>query len=303
MICRTRKGRRTQRASAARPYCRSRTSRTTLCPPRTIRRFARPLRHPTRNMSGSKVPHIIISTSLLSCTNASVRYWIGAAAKDCSQADRSRERFMLSNPVLRLPRRMNRPDPPPRRRRRANGAKGGFASSVEAVETHRAAGENAALGLGRGALQPLAQHVRRAGEEAVGMRVIGRPQDLVRADIVGEHLDAALDRLERDPAIALEQLAWPRLEAGIVEALVVEVAVHAVEPRCDPAAARFEKRDPDFRVALAHPAPDHAHAGQHHFHRVADDVLCAAPLETVDADRRHATAAAFMKADREIEVL
>ena len=105
----------------------------------------------------------------------------------------------------------------------------------------------------------------------------------------------------------IQQLHWNNslgrvLRPESFEALVVEVAVHAVEPRCDPAAARFGKRDPDFRVALAHPAPDHAHAGQHHFHRVADDVLCAAPLETVDADRRHATAAAFMKADREIEV-
>jgi hypothetical protein len=56
-----------------RRYCRSRTSRTTQCLSRTIRRSARPLRPPTRNMSGSKVPHIIIRTSLPSCTNASVR--------------------------------------------------------------------------------------------------------------------------------------------------------------------------------------------------------------------------------------
>jgi hypothetical protein len=29
------------------------------------------------------------------------------------------------------------------------------------------------------------------------------------------------------------------------------MAVHAVEPRCDPAAARFEKGDPDFRMTFA----------------------------------------------------
>jgi hypothetical protein len=31
-----------------------------------------------------------------------------------------------------------------------------------------------------------------------------------------------------------------------------------------------------FRVALAHATPDHAHAGEHHLHRVRDDVLRAA---------------------------
>jgi hypothetical protein len=54
-----------------------------------------------------------------------------------------------------LPRRMNRPARLPRRPLTTDRAEGGFTSSVEAVETHRAAGENAALGLGRGALQPL----------------------------------------------------------------------------------------------------------------------------------------------------
>src|SRR6266851_3719774 len=130
--------------------------------------------------------------------------------------------------------------------------------SIYAVEPHRAAGEDLMLGLGRGALQALANHIRRAGEEPIAMRIVGRPQDLVRADIVGEHPEAALDRLERDPAIALEQFAGPRLQPGIVEPLVVEMAVHAVEPWRHPAAARFEEPDAQFRVALDDPAPDHA---------------------------------------------
>src|SRR5882724_10795237 len=125
------------------------------------------------------------------------------------------------------------------------------------------------LGFGRRALEVLANHIRRPGEEPVAMRIVSRPQDLVRADIIREHPEAALDRLERDPAIALEQLAWPRLEAGIVEPLVVEMAVHAVEPRRDPAAAGLKKADADLRVLLADPAPDHRETGQHHLHRVA----------------------------------
>src|SRR6266851_2680186 len=51
--------------------------------------------------------------------------------------------------------------------------------SVQPVKAHRAAGHDLVLGLGRQALEALAHHVRRAGEEAVGVRVIGRPHDLV----------------------------------------------------------------------------------------------------------------------------
>jgi hypothetical protein len=62
-------------------------------------------------------------------------------------------------------------------------------------------------------------------------------------DIVGQRGNAALDRLERDPTVALEELAWTRLWSGIVEAVIIEMPVHAIDPRCDPAAARFQKRD------------------------------------------------------------
>jgi hypothetical protein len=60
----------------------------------------------------------------------------------------------------------------------------------------------------------LADHLRHPGEEAVGVRVISRPHDLVWTDIVGQGRDASLDRLERDPEVALEQFARPRLGAG-----------------------------------------------------------------------------------------
>src|SRR6516162_8111713 len=101
------------------------------------------------------------------------------------------------------------------------GGEGGFSStggrgpgrpsrrSVEAVETHGTAGENAALGRWRGVLQPLAHHVRRTWEEAVGVWVVSRPQDLVGADEVREYLEAGFDRLERNPAVALEAPTCP----------------------------------------------------------------------------------------------
>src|SRR5262249_30947135 len=178
-------------------------------------------------------------------------------------------------------------------REKAGNSAGWCTRSVQTEKAHCAARQYLALGFGRGAREAVPDHLRRAREEAVAVRVVGRPQDLVRADIFREHLDAALDRLEGDPAISLKQLAPPGLEAGIVQALVVEMPVHAVEPWRDPAAARFEETDPQFRVALDDPAPDHAHAGEHHLHSMRDDVLRAAARETVDPDRRHAAVAAF----------
>jgi hypothetical protein len=153
--------------------------------------------------------------------------------------------------------------------------------SAQAVEAEGAAGEHLVLRRGGQLPEPLAEDLRRAREEAVRVRIVGGPHDLVRPDIVGQHRDAALHRLERDPAIALEQLA----RRGLVEALVIEVPVHAVEPRRDPPAARLEKRDPQSRMAVDDPASDHAERDQHHLHRVRDHVARRAILlEAVDAD-------------------
>src|SRR6516162_9080805 len=110
-------------------------------------------------------------------------------------------------------------------------------SSVHAVKSQSAACQHTALGSRRGALQPRANHVGRAGEEPIGMRIICRPHDLLGADKIGQHPEARLHRLERDPAVALEQFTGPRSQAGIVEELVVEMAVHTVEPSDNPAAA------------------------------------------------------------------
>src|SRR6516225_2033620 len=106
------------------------------------------------------------------------------------------------------------------------------------------------LSFRRGPLQPSAHHVWGAREKAVGMRVVGRPHNLVRADEVGQHPEAGLDRLERDPAIALEQFARPGRQPGIVEYSIFTMAVHAMLPRHSPAAACFENPDADFRMLL-----------------------------------------------------
>src|SRR5688572_20933975 len=79
--------------------------------------------------------------------------------------------------------------------------------SAQTVEAEGAAGEHLVLRGGGQRPETLAEHLGRAREEAVLVRIVGGPHDLVRPDVVGEHGDAALDRLERDPAVALEQLA------------------------------------------------------------------------------------------------
>src|SRR5579872_4086063 len=54
-------------------------------------------------------------------------------------------------------------------------------------------------------------------------------------------------------------------------------------------------------MTLAHAAPDHRHAGQHHFHRMGDDVAGTALLEAIHADLHHAAVAAFVEADGHVE--
>ena len=176
--------------------------------------------------------------------------------------------------------------------------------SAQTVEAEGTTGEHLVFRLGGQRPETLAEHLGRAREEAVLVRIVGGPHDLVRPDIVGQHRDAAFDRLERDPAIALEQFAGPRLRRGLVEALVIEVPVHAVEPRRDPAAARLEKRDAQSRMTVDDTAPDHAQRDQHHLHCVRDHVARRAiVLEAVDADGRHRVGRSLVKADREVEVL
>ena len=124
---------------------------------------------------------------------------------------------------------------------------------LQGVEAHCTAGHDLVLRLGGQWPEPVAEHLRRAGEEAVLMRIIGRPHDLVRADIVGQHGDAVLDRLERDPAIALEELARPHLRGGFVEPVSskcrsMRSSQGAIQPPPD-----FEKRDAQPRVTIDDP--------------------------------------------------
>src|SRR6266542_1273285 len=80
-----------------------------------------------------------------------------------------------------------------------------LAASVQTIEAHGTAGQDAMLSSRRCAFKAFAHHVGRAGEKPIRMRIVGRPHDLVGADEVRKYLEAGFDRLERNPAIALEQ--------------------------------------------------------------------------------------------------
>src|SRR5215831_12598104 len=110
------------------------------------------------------------------------------------------------------------------------------------------------------------------------MRIIRGPHDPVRTDVIGQHTQTAFDGLERDPAVAPEELARPHLEGRIVEEPVVEMPIHTVDPGRDPAAAALEKGDAKLREALDNAAPDDTQAGEHHLHGVRDDVTRTAAL-------------------------
>src|SRR4029450_10135015 len=95
----------------------------------------------------------------------------------------------------------------------------------ELVEALGPAGQDLALRR-LGELRARSGDLRRPGEEPVGVRVVRRPEDLVRADVLGKDAEAALDRLEGDPAVAAEEGAGVHLESGGGGAAVLRVALH-----------------------------------------------------------------------------
>src|SRR2546426_3163911 len=135
------------------------------------------------------------------------------------------------------------------------------------------------------------------------MRIVGGPENLVRANVLRERVQAPLDWLKEDPAVPLEQLAGPGLQSGVVKPLVVEMAIHAIQPGCDPAPTGLQKADAPLGETFAYTAPNDTHGHEHHLHGVRDDVPGAPALEAINADGGHATGTAFVEADGEVEFL
>src|SRR5262245_62313686 len=81
------------------------------------------------------------------------------------------------------------------------------------------------------------------------------------------------------------------------------MAIHAIQPWSNPAAARLQETDANVRKTLTHTAPDDAQGHEHHFHGVRDNVPGATTGKAINAHRRHAARTAFVEADAEIECL
>src|SRR5262249_60417641 len=96
------------------------------------------------------------------------------------------------------------------------------------------------------------------------MRIVRGPQNFVGANVICQHVQAALDGLKGNPAVALEELAGPRAQSRIVKTLVVKMAIHAIQPWSNPAATRLQETAADFRTPLTHPAPDDTQDNIHH---------------------------------------
>src|SRR5918911_1376091 len=128
-------------------------------------------------------------------------------------------------------------------------------------------------------------------------------KNLVRAKVIRQHVQTPFDRLKGNPAVALEELAGPDFQPRVVKPLVVEMPIHTVQPRRNPAATGLQETNADVGKALTHPAPDDAQGDEHHFHGVRDDVFGPPTVKAIDPDGGHATRPAFVEADAEIEFL
>src|SRR5262245_34932763 len=104
------------------------------------------------------------------------------------------------------------------------------------------------------------------------MWIVRGPQNFVGANVIRQHVQATLDGLKGNPAVALKECTGPRAQSRIVKALVVEMAIHAIQPWGNPATTRLQETDADMRKTLTHPTPDDAQGHEHHFHGVRDNV-------------------------------
>src|SRR5712691_8753337 len=135
------------------------------------------------------------------------------------------------------------------------------------------------------------------------MRIVRGPENFVGANVIRQHVQATLDGLKGNPAVTLEELTGPRVQSRIVKALVIKMAIHAIQPWGNPATPRLQETDADLGKTLTHPAPDDAQSHEHHFHGMRDNVLGATTGKAINAHRRHAARPTFVEADAEIEFL
>src|SRR2546427_266063 len=122
---------------------------------------------------------------------------------------------------------------PQGRWRRSWWSRPGVAGSAHAVEAEGAAGEHLVLRLGRQRPEPVAEHLRRAREEAVRVRIIGGPHDLVWPDVVGQHR-VGRSLVKADGEVEVLGHLPERLVHRIADHLLAVIWVRPQEPAAHP---------------------------------------------------------------------
>src|SRR6202030_2035716 len=107
-----------------------------------------------------------------------------------------------------------------------------------------------------------------------------------------------------DKALSMKQLARPHRQPRVVHTLVVEMSIHAIEPTGHPAAAGFEERELQARMAIANAAHDKACRGRHHLEGVRNAMTHgAAGGEAIHRERRLSAFRTAMDPDRKPHLL
>ena len=141
-----------------------------------------------------------------------------------------------------------------------------------------------------------------AGEVRVPVRIVGRVDEPVVAELLDARLEQRLLGLEAEVALAaLEQLAWVALHRGQQLGALLEVLVHPVDEVRHPARARLEERDPQRREPVEHAAHRERGERDHLVDRERQAVHLRVVVEPLRAREREVHAGRAVHGDGEVE--
>src|SRR2546428_1795444 len=115
--------------------------------------------------------------------------------------------------------------------------------------------------------------LHRLGKRAVGVRIVGRANEVLGAHFVADVDRRLLVHVERDVALALEVFARRHRQLVLAAgAELLPLVVEPPQPPVEPAGGAFEKRAAEPGMALENAARGHAGDGAHQLDRIADGV-------------------------------
>src|SRR5436190_3095479 len=152
------------------------------------------------------------------------------------------------------------------------------------------------------------EFVHRVGKRAVGMRIVGRDDEVVGAHLVHDVDRRLLVHVERDVALTLEVFARQHRELVLAaRAELLPLVVEPPEPPVEPAGGALEEGAAQPGMALEDAAGGHAGDRSHQLDGVANGVRDRVEVRVADVapsgvvlERR---VAGRMKPDRHVELL